>query len=117
MQKRCYCCYEVAEFESDNELLCDKCRLNGCKLTFPGTTGLSDGPTSGASQACFDRPDPLKECTMQAKKMEAAGQLNDAKSQWAVKMKLKKLKEQEPLRQKLDYQKNSGAAHPLNGVN
>jgi hypothetical protein len=64
----------------------------------------------------IDRPDPLKECTLTARLMEEQGRLKDPKTRWAVETKLKALKEQEPTRQKLDYQKRGGEDHPLYGV-
>ena len=82
----------------------------------PIPLGLSDGPMSHNRKGVIDRPDPLKECRLQAKAMENAGQLKDPKSQWAVRTKLKALEAQEPTRTKLDYQKNGGEQHPLHGV-
>jgi len=113
-QKLCYNCREPKQ--DNNSFLCDTCRSAGVKLTMCGVAGLSDGPGSCAYEGVFDRPDPLKECQMTAKKMEEAGQLKNPKIRAAVNLKLKKLKEQAPLRQKVDYQKNSGAEHPLSGA-
>jgi len=65
------------------------------------------------SQVAFDRPDPLREVSKQARMMEEAGQLKNPKVRAMVDFKLRKLREQEPFRKKVDYQKNSGAEHPL----
>ena len=93
--------------------MCSECRAANIPMTFPGLAGCSSGPGSGANEAVFNRPDPLKECRLALKKTEEAGQLRDPRKMAMAEAKLKSLKAQEPHRQKKDYDKSG---HPLEGL-
>ena len=112
---QCYECRGPKEDDSKS-FLCQECLDSDVRMTPMGVHGLSEGPGSCSNETVFDRPDPLKECTRIAKMMEADGKLKDPKTKWAVETKLAGLKKKERFRKKLDYQKNSGADHPLKRV-
>lgn len=109
----CYNCKRPREDES--RLLCKVCRANGVQINFPGTQGLSDGPSSGRGanqRPVFTRPDPLRETMRSLKKSEEAGKLT-GKDVALARAKVEALKAQEPFRKKVDYEKDG---HPLEGL-
>jgi hypothetical protein len=76
----------------------------------PGVSGLDSGPGHSRGQMHFDRPDPYYNGLKTARMMEDAGQLKDPKLRKMVEFKVQKLKEQEPTREKIDYQVDG---HPI----
>lgn len=85
VQKRCYDCRELKEFNNPDNYLCDDCLSAGVRMTPTVCHGLSDGP--GNSYICFDRPNPAKEMEQTFKVMEENGKFNDpVKKQKAMKL-------------------------------
>lgn len=108
LDKKCYECRSAKD--DDGEFFCSECRSMGIVMNqFPGTSGLSDGPTSGVHESVFSRPDPLNETRRMAKKMEEAGTLNKETTK-ILSDKISAMERQEPTRKKVDYQK---AGHPM----
>lgn len=108
---KCYNCRE--EKPDDGHFMCQKCRDSGIPLPIPRTAKLSDGPGSGNNQIHFMRPDPYKETKRALARAEAAGQLKDPAAMKAAQDKLKALKAQSEIRQKVDY---ADGGHPLEGL-
>ena len=100
-------CYNCRQPNNTKEMLCEECRPNGI-TQFPGTSGLSDGPTSGRTEQVFDRPDAKKDIELTCKRMEANGSfINNPKLKAFAEYKYAKSKNMQY--EKADYQKSG---HP-----
>lgn len=76
----------------------------------PGIAGAGRGPGCGNSEMVFDRPNPLHDGLRTARIMEEGGKLKDPRIVRLIQNKMRSLKAQEPLREKVDYQKEG---HPI----
>jgi len=105
-------CYNCRGEHTNNDMLCDTCLPNGV-TEFPGTSGLSDGPSSGNHEMVFDRPDAKKDIELTCKKMEENGTfLRNPKLKALADYKYAKSKEMNY--QKADYQK-TGTPNTVQG--
>lgn len=94
-------------------MLCEECMPNGI-TQFPGTSGLSDGPTSGNHELVFDRPNAKKDIELTCKKMEANGTfLRNPKLKALAEYKWNKAKKMNY--KPVDYQK-TGYNHSVGGM-
>jgi hypothetical protein len=96
-------CYECRSPKPDNGLfMCEKCIVEGRRMTPIPVHGLSDGPGSAVNEIVFERPDAKKNIALTCKKMEELGALKDPKMKALCDYKMKKAKEM-PDQPKVDY--------------
>lgn len=107
VMSKCYNC----RCDSD-DFLCPLCKQavedGSIHLTFPGVTGVSDGPGSGNGEMVFDRIDTYNETRRTLARMEENGAFKDPVKMAKAKKILEHAKRHEG--KKLDKQKqhNSG---------
>jgi hypothetical protein len=76
----------------------------------PGKIGGKKGPGSCNWEKVFSRPDPVKDMTIDAKRLEESGQMTPETAKWAkAKIEAAKARPSDPV----DYDK---VGHPLDGV-